>query len=77
MIKELLNIPAAKWRRLAALKEQIEKLGQEMSNLLLEASPAPIKRVLQAKRKMSAAARKKISDAAKARWAKVRAGAKK
>lgn len=69
-----MNLPAAKLRRLAAAKEQIEKLHEVMQNIIQEASPWPIKQAIQAKRKMSAAARKKISEAAKARWAKVRAG---
>jgi hypothetical protein len=76
MIKKLLNLPAAKLKQLAAIKEQIEKLGDELSNLLLIPAPASVKRAVQIKRKMSASARKKISDAAKARWAKMRAGAK-
>jgi hypothetical protein len=74
MIKELMNLPAAKLKRLAAAKEQIEKLHDMMQNIIQEASPGPIKRAIQIKRTMSAAARKKISQAAKARWAKVRAG---
>ena len=75
MIKDLLNLPAAKLRHLAAIKEQIEKLREELSKLLLMSAPQPIRSVVASKRKMSAAARKKISDAAKARWAKVRARA--
>jgi hypothetical protein len=71
--QSLLNLSATKFRKAAQLKERIDALSDELSNLLTEISPAPIGKVIRARRKMSAAARKKISDAAKARWAKVRA----
>ena len=40
------------------------------------AAPAPVGKIIRAKRTMSAAARKKISLAAKARWAKFHAAKK-
>ena len=72
MIKHLMSLHSSKWKRATAIKEQLEKLSDELHNLLEEASPAPLRKVMQKKRKMNAAARKKISEAAKARWAKVR-----
>jgi hypothetical protein len=73
MIKELMDLSAAKLRRLAAAKEQMEKLHDMMQNIIQESSPWPIKQAIQARRTMAAAARKKIAEAARTRWAKVRA----
>ncbi len=69
----LLNLSAAKLKKASALKERIEALHRELENLLIEISPGPIATVMRKKRAMSAAARKKISEAAKARWARKRA----
>ena len=71
----ILNLSAAKLKHIVALKVQIERLQSQLETLAGNASPAPAKKAVQKKRTMSAAARKKISMAAKARWAKVR-GAK-
>jgi hypothetical protein len=72
----LLNISSAKLRKASRLKERIEAMNNELANLLNEITPAPLAAVVRKRRAMSAAARKKISEAAKARWAKVRAGKK-
>jgi hypothetical protein len=74
--QSLLNLSAAKLRKASQLKERIEALNNELANLLQEIIPAPIAAVHRRRRAMSAAARKRISDAAKARWAKFRAGKK-
>jgi hypothetical protein len=74
-IKELLNLPAAKLKRIVALKAHIENLQSQLENLA-GASPASPKKAVKRRRTMSAAARKKISLAAKARWAKFRAAKK-
>jgi hypothetical protein len=64
-----LSSPSARaLRRAADIKETIEKLGKELNSLIGGSAPPLPKR-----RKMSAAARAKISAAAKARWAKVKA----
>lgn len=73
-IKELLKLPADKLKRAMALKGEIERLELQLENVLVAASPAPVGKIVRARRKMSAAARRKISLAAKARWAKARAG---
>jgi hypothetical protein len=67
-------------RRAADLKDKIQGLQNELSRLLGgdgvgNGNPAKAA-TPKKKRKMSAAARAKISAAAKARWAKVRAGKK-
>jgi hypothetical protein len=72
-IRELLKLPAAKLKRVLALKSEIERLEAQLENVIIAASPAPVAKLIKAKRTMSAAARRKISLAAKARWAKVRA----
>ena len=74
MNASLVNLSVAQLRRAAALKEQIEKLEKELTGLVGVAAPvaAPKK-----KRKMSAAARARISAFQKARWAKVKAAQKK
>jgi len=74
--QSLLNISAAKLRKASQLKERIEALNSELANLLNEITPAPLVAIHRKRRQMSAAARKRISEAAKARWAKFRAGSK-
>ena len=78
-IKELLHLPAHKLKRLVALKTQMARLEQQLANVIGAATPAFAgkAKVVKAKRKMSAAARRKIALAAKARWAKVKAAGKK
>jgi len=71
-MNELLNLSVAKLRRMAALKSKIERLQSQLEALAANGSRKPAKRGRK-RRKMSAAARRKISLAAKARWAKVRA----
>jgi hypothetical protein len=75
--KEILNLSADKLKRIIALKGEIERLETQLQNVLSGGSSvASPGRVIRKRRPMSAAARKKISLAAKARWAKVRAAAK-
>jgi hypothetical protein len=70
------NLSAEHLRRAAVIKEQIQSLENELgqmfgSSIKPVAIAAPKKR-----RKMSAAGRARMSAAAKARWAKVKAGKK-
>ena len=73
-MNELLNLSVAKLKRMAALKTKIERLQSQLEALAGSAgvSRGPAKGGRK-RRKMSAAARRKISLAAKARWAKFRA----
>ena len=73
-MKELLTLPVSKLKRIVALKAQIERLQSRLEALAAGASAAPVGKARRKRRKMSAAARRKISQAAKARWARVRAG---
>ena len=73
---ELLNLSVAKLKRMVALKGQIERLQSRLENLAGKASAAPAAKPVRKRRKMSAAARRKISLAQKARWAKSKAKSK-
>jgi len=72
-IKEFVKLPAAKLQRIVAMKRAIERLEARLEKLVNRAAPEPVEPGAKKKRTMSASARKKISRAAKARWAKVRA----
>jgi hypothetical protein len=77
-MSSIINLSAQQLRRAAAIKEQIQSLENELGRIL----GSPVKPVTDAvapkkRRKMSAAGRAKISAAAKARWAKVKALKKK
>jgi hypothetical protein len=72
--KELLSLSTAKLKRMVVLKAKIERLQSQLEALATSASSAaPVKKAAPRKRTMSAAARRKISLAAKARWAKIKA----
>jgi hypothetical protein len=75
-MKELLNLSVAKLKRMAVLKAHIERLQSQLEALAANTSSSPGRKTVRKRRKMSAAARRKISLAAKARWAKVRAAKK-
>jgi len=74
--KALLSLSVAQLKRMAKLKAQIERLQSRLEALAGNGSPGPGRKPRRKRRKMSAAARRKISLAAKARWAKVRAAKK-
>ena len=76
-MSSIINLSAQQLRRAAAIKEQIQSLENELGRIL--GSPAnPVAAAAPKKRrKMSSAGRAKISAAAKARWAKVKALKKK
>ena len=77
-MSNLLSLTSAQLKHAADIKDKISALEKELATILgspTKASPpapAPKK-----KSKMSAAGRAKISAAAKARWAKVKAAGKK
>jgi hypothetical protein len=69
----LAKLSAAHLRRAADIRDHIEALESQLAKLLHVPEQLTIGNMMKKKRTMSAAARKKISEAAKARWAKVRA----
>ncbi len=70
----LASLTSSQLKRAAAIKDQISALEKELASILGSSTPAPVK---AKKSGMSAAARAKISKAAKARWAKIKASGKK
>lgn len=70
----IINLSASQLRRAAGIKERIEELQAELSNLLGRA-PEASGNGSGRKRHMSAEAIARISAAQKARWAKVRRAA--
>jgi len=71
------NLTVKQLKRAAALKERIQKLEKELTNMLGAAAPSAAKVGRPKKRHMSASAKARISAAAKARWAKIKAAMKK
>jgi hypothetical protein len=71
-MKEVLNLSVAKLKRIIELKTQIERLQSQLAGFASDSAPAAAKAPGK-KHTMSAAGRRKISLAAKARWAKVHA----
>jgi hypothetical protein len=68
----LLSLSVVQLRRAASIKEQIETLEAELSNLLGGISSGPAGKGNRSTR--SAATRAKMAAAQRARWAKVNAG---
>jgi hypothetical protein len=69
----LSRFSSAHLRRATAIRERIDKLEKELTGILGIPESLTIGGVMRRHRRMSKAARAKISAAAKARWAKVRA----
>jgi DNA polymerase/3'-5' exonuclease PolX len=76
MAISLRDVTVRQLKKAAAIKERIEQLERDLTGILGIPEPMTVGGVIRRRRKMSAAARAKISAAAKARWAKVRAGKK-
>jgi hypothetical protein len=72
----IINLSAQQLRRAAAIKEQIQSLENELGRILGSSTKPVAVAAPKKRRKMSAAGRAKISAAAKARWAKVKAAKK-
>jgi hypothetical protein len=73
-MNSIANLSVQQLRRAAGIKHKIESLQKQLARLLsgTDGATSPPKR-----RKMSAAGRRKIAAAARARWAKVKAQGKK
>jgi len=70
------RLSASHLKRAAALKERIEQLELELAGILGIPESLTIAGTMRRHRKISAAARAKISATAKSRWAKLRASKK-
>jgi hypothetical protein len=71
----LQDLTASQLNRIIAIKEKIESLQSEIASIADDGgeAPDPVEKVKR--RRMSAAARKRIAAGAKARWAKVKGAA--
>lgn len=69
----LSRFSSARLKRAAAIRERIEKLEKELTGILGIPEAMTVGGAMRRHRRMSKAARARISAAAKARWAKVRA----
>ena len=76
-IKELLHLPAEKLQKIIHLKTQIAKLESQLENIVADKAAKIVKKIVHKRSPMSAAAKRKIAAAAKARWAKAKAAGKK
>ncbi|HWN93732.1 MAG TPA: hypothetical protein VNT99_01755 [Methylomirabilota bacterium] len=74
MANLLRELSVAQLKKVIAIKERIEQLERDLTGILGIPEPLTVGGIHRRRKKMSAAARAKISAAAKARWAKVRAG---
>ena len=77
---DITQLSAAQLRRAADIKTRIEHLQKELTGVLggvRVSSPNASAKPVRKKRKLNAAARKRISLAAKARWAKAKAAGRK
>jgi hypothetical protein len=73
-MSSIINITPQQLRRAADLKEKMDALETELNSIL--GSPAQMSdgAVVRKRRKMSRAGRARIAAAARARWAKIKAG---
>ena len=69
----LSRFSSAHLKRAAAVRERIDKLEKELTGILGIPESMTVGGMVRRHRRMSKAARAKLSAAAKARWAKVRA----
>ena len=73
-------LSSAQFRRAAEIKDQIGNLEIELNRLLGEPvatiSLAPVEPVVKKRKKVSAAGRKRMATAQRARWAKINASKK-
>jgi hypothetical protein len=76
MANVLRDLTGAQLRKAAAIKGRIEDLEKELTGLLGIPEAITVGGIIRRRRKMSAAARQKIAAAARARWARFRAGKK-
>jgi hypothetical protein len=74
MANELRDISVSQLRKATAIKERIEVLERELTEILGDSDSLTTVGTVRRRRKMSAAARAKIAAAQRARWARVNAG---
>ena len=73
-MSSIINLSAKQLRRAAAIKEQIQSLENELGRIFGSSTKPVAVAAPKKRRKMSAAGRKAIGDAARKRWALIKAG---
>jgi len=73
MSASIANLSARQLRRAADIKDQVQTLEKKLEQILGSAAKPAVLAAPKLRRKMSAAGRARMSAAAKARWAKIRA----
>ena len=76
MANLLRDLTVAQLKKAAAIKERIESLERDLTGILGIPEAMTVGGIIRRRRRMSAAVRQKIAAAARARWARVRAGRK-
>src|SRR5262245_8931127 len=76
MANLLRDLTVAQLKKAAAIKARIEPLERDLTSILGIPEAVTVGGIIRRRRKMSAAARQKIAAAARARWARFRAGKK-
>jgi hypothetical protein len=76
MSASIASLSAQQLRRAADIKDKIQSLEKELEQILGSSTKPVATAAPKKRRKMSAAGRARISAAAKARWAKVKAAQK-
>lgn len=71
-MNSLASMTVSQLKKAVAIKERMEQLEKDLTSILGIPEPLTLGGMVRRRRTMSAAARAKISAAAKARWAKVR-----
>ena len=72
MIARFKELSGARLRKAAAVKDQIERLEKQLTGLLGIPEQMTVGGTIRRHRKISSAARTRISTAAKSRWNKAR-----
>jgi hypothetical protein len=77
LMNTIIDLSAAQLRKAAGLKDKIQSLEKTLHQLLGAPAKTPPPAARKKKFTMSATAKAKLSAAARARWAKVKAAGKK
>ena len=71
MALSLRDLTVAQLKKATAIKERMEQLERELTGILGIPEPMTIGGMVRRKKKMSAAGRKAVGDAVRARWARI------
>ena len=76
MAYSLKDLSVAQLKKVIAIKERMEALEKELTGILGIPEAVTVGGIIRRRRKLSAAVRAKMSEAAKARWVKRKAAKK-